>query len=116
MNRYLLLLVLLAGFFGGTVMAGVPVVDLPTPKGEHCVDDPDYMRRHHMDLLKHHRDEALREGVRTKQYSLQQCFECHMADDVAKKPQQEPFCQACHSYIGASPDCIGCHNPRATSE
>ncbi|MBV5325306.1 MAG: hypothetical protein J0626_08585, partial [Rhodospirillaceae bacterium] len=35
-------------------------------KGEQCVEPTDFMRRNHMKLLNHQRDETVIEGVRTK--------------------------------------------------
>ena len=35
-------------------------------KGEQCVESNDFMRRNHMKVLDHHRDETVLEGIRTK--------------------------------------------------
>ena len=42
-----------------------------------CVEDTQFMRRNHMELLKHHRDRTVREGIRTTQHSLANCVTCH---------------------------------------
>ncbi len=81
-------------------------------KGEQCVEDTGEMRRNHMAYLKKHRDETLREGIRTKQYSLKQCLECHVpAEDTpaAGRAEGEHFCKNCHVYAGVSIDCFECH-------
>ena len=81
-------------------------------KGEQCVEDTDVMRRDHMKYLKKHRDETLREGIRTKQYSLKQCLECHVpAADAAEasRAEGEHFCKNCHVYTGVTIDCFECH-------
>ncbi len=81
-------------------------------KGEQCVEDTDVMRRDHMKYLKKHRDETLREGIRTKQYSLKQCLECHVAADdapEATRAEGEHFCKNCHVYTGVTIDCFECH-------
>lgn len=81
-------------------------------KGEECVEPTSDMRRNHMEYLKHHRDEALREGIRTKQYSLKQCLECHVAPEGSPQAAQdsgEHFCAACHKYAGVTIDCFQCH-------
>ena len=84
-------------------------------KGEECVEPTSEMRRNHMDYLKHHRDEALREGVRTRRYSLKQCLECHVAPEgsaQAARDSGEHFCKACHEYAAVSIDCFQCHATR----
>ena len=39
-------------------------------KGGQCVEDPAFMRRNHMKLLKHQRDDTMHGGIRTGKYSL----------------------------------------------
>lgn len=81
-------------------------------KGEQCVEDTNVMRRDHMKYLKKHRDETLREGIRTKQYSLKQCLECHAPAADAAEPTRsegEHFCKNCHVYTGVTIDCFECH-------
>ena len=86
---------------------------IPKPvKGEQCVEDTDEMRRNHMSYLQKHRDETLREGIRTKQYSLKQCLECHVPGDdapAASRDEGEHFCKNCHVYTGVTIDCFECH-------
>jgi hypothetical protein len=84
----------------------------PPVKGKQCVEPTDVMRRNHMDYLKHHRDETLREGIRTKQYSLRECIACHVAPVEASagtEQSQGHFCMNCHIYTGIKPDCFQCH-------
>jgi hypothetical protein len=81
-------------------------------KGEQCVEDTNEMRRNHMVYLNKHRDATLREGIRTKQYSLKQCIECHVPADgtpEATRAEGEHFCKNCHVYTGVSIDCFQCH-------
>lgn len=81
-------------------------------KGEQCVEDTQVMRRDHMKYLKQHRDETLREGIRTKQYSLKECLECHVPAGepaAASRGEGEHFCKSCHVYTGVSIDCFECH-------
>lgn len=88
-------------------------------KGKQCVDDTDKMRRQHMDLLKHHRNEALREGIRTKQYSLVECIECHVPADYqmqAATNNTDHFCVNCHQYAAVKIDCFECHAATPDSE
>jgi len=92
----------------------LPVI--PEGQGASCVEDTDFMRRNHMDLLKHQRDLTVLEGVRTKQYSLKECLDCHVVygpDEVAVTVSSPShFCRACHDYAAVSIDCFECHASR----
>jgi hypothetical protein len=82
-------------------------------KGEQCVEPNDYMRRNHMKLLMHQRDETVIEGIRTKKYSLKECINCHASDktgSVAKS--KDDFCVSCHSYAAVKIDCFECHSTK----
>lgn len=81
---------------------GVPYPATEVAKGDSCVRDTDFMRRNHMDLLKHERAEVVREGVRGGDFSLEKCQECHVS--------REESCDRCHSYAAVRPDCWGCHD------
>ena len=106
-------LVLVAAFLAAPSFNAVAGVDLPTlkqGKGDKCVDDSDYMRRHHPDLLKHHRNETMRQGIRTTKYSLKKCVECHASETTGSvAASKEDFCVACHSYAAVKLDCWDCH-------
>ena len=79
-------------------------------KGKQCVEDTAEMRRNHMDYLKKHRVEALRQGVRTKQYSLKECLECHVpAKGTETSAESGQFCKNCHVFVGVKLDCFECH-------
>jgi hypothetical protein len=93
---------------------GVPKPDIPKAvKGEQCVEDTAVMRRNHMDYLRHHRDDALREGIRTETYSLKACLDCHVEPaGSAQAAQGEHFCKSCHAYAAVHVDCFECHNSR----
>jgi [DsrC]-trisulfide reductase subunit J len=87
-------------------------------RGERCVADPAFMRRNHMDLLKHQRDDTVRGGIRGAKYSLGECIGCHASaktDSVAQAPSD--FCVSCHRYAAVSIDCFECHSskPRAVA-
>jgi hypothetical protein len=80
------------------------------PKGERCVEPTDFMRRNHMELLKHHRNEALRQGVRTTKHSLKGCVECHASAKTGSvAASKEDFCVSCHAYTAVHLDCWDCH-------
>ncbi len=95
----------MAGGYGGadaspSAYAGGPP-KLEKANGESCIKPTEWMRRNHMDFLKHRRAETVREGMRIRSESLLKCAECHQS--------HEKFCDQCHSYVSASPDCFDCH-------
>jgi hypothetical protein len=108
-------LIALAGAWAGLVVsagvqAGVDLPQLERGKGDKCVEDTQYMRRNHMELLKHHRDKTMHQGIRTKQHSLKGCVECHAsAKSGSVAAGKDDFCAACHSYAGIKLDCWDCH-------
>lgn len=120
-TRSVLLSVLLLGALAGAPAAaagadGVPFPMVPEAKGGECVEDPEVMRRNHMDFLKHQRDETMRRGIRTQQFSLKGCIDCHAVTDAAGEPvgieSEEHFCRVCHDYAAVKLDCFSCHASR----
>lgn len=95
----------------------VPVPVHPEGKGDKCVRDTAYMRRHHMELLKHHRDETVHKGIRTTEFSLKNCVACHASKDTNSVLGKNGFCQSCHSYAAVTLDCFECHasKPKAAT-
>ena len=90
--------------------AGVDLPKLERGKGDECVEDTQYMRRNHPDLLKHHRDETMRQGIRTTRHSLKKCVECHASEKTGSvASSKSDFCVACHSYASVKLDCWDCH-------
>jgi len=89
-----------------------PVIPLPTIGGQ-CVEDTDFMRREHMELLLHQRDETVHRGVRNTRHSLTGCIGCHARRDTQGRfvrvdaPGQ--FCATCHQFAAVSMDCFECH-------
>ena len=72
--------------------------------------DPQWMRRNHMHLLKHQREEAVRKGIRDEQISLKNCVQCHASKiDNSVVAREDSFCVACHRYEAVSIDCFECH-------
>lgn len=96
-------------------------VEVPA-KGTQCVQPTPEMRRNHMKYILHHRDETVHEGVRTKQYSLKECINCHVqptADgSYPSIHSKDHFCNSCHSYAAVKIDCFQCHatHPPAQSD
>jgi [DsrC]-trisulfide reductase subunit J len=87
----------------------VPLPVIAQGKGDHCVEPTDFMRRNHMELLKHHRDETMHRGIRTKKYSLQECIDCHAGKTSGSVIGDDNFCQSCHNYTATHLDCWDCH-------
>lgn len=82
-------------------------------KGDRCVRDDEFMRRNHMVLLKHQRNETMRKGIRTTQYSLKNCVDCHASPvNNSVIGTNDNFCQGCHSYAAVKLDCFECHSSK----
>ena len=95
--------------------SGVPQPVIQKGKGDKCVEDTQFMRREHMEVLEHHRDETMREGIRTKQHSLKNCIECHATPDESGQRTvlgKDHFCQSCHNYAAVQIDCFQCHSSK----
>ena len=101
---------------GGVAPAHAPShagrVPVPTiaPGRDRCVADPGYMRRNHMDFLRHARDRTVREGVRTGGATLEGCLQCHAVRTAdGNQASGERFCDSCHRYAAVKLDCFECH-------
>ncbi len=101
-----------------TVQAESIAPKLPPAKKKYseetlCVKPVDDMRKNHMDYIIHQRDDTMREGIRTEQFSLDECIECHNAPSkdgkVASSKSDEHFCSTCHTYAAVKIDCFSCH-------
>lgn len=78
-----------------------------------CVADPAFMRRNHMDLLKHQRNETVHRGVRDPRASLKGCVACHASPEThSVAAAQGDFCVSCHSYASVKVDCFECHTSK----
>jgi len=83
-------------------------LEAPDPKWEACYRDAEYMRYHHMDLLKEVREEVVRFGIRGG-ITLAGCGDCHT--------DRDQFCDRCHEAASVRLDCYGCHYyPERASE
>ena len=112
-------LVLLGVLSAGAVCAADGGGRTPRPvieraaAGTQCVEPPETMRRSHMDLLRHQRDDTVHGGIRGAKHSLKGCVDCHASrtsNSVAKAPGD--FCVACHSYAAVKIDCFECHSSK----
>ena len=79
-----------------------------------CVEPTADMRKNHMDYIRDQRDATMHEGIRTKQYSLTECINCHVSDapDAPHVDSEKHFCNSCHTYAGVTIDCFQCHADR----
>ena len=84
-----------------------PVINIDKPG--RCVEATETMRREHPDLLKHQRDQTMREGIRTRKHSLKECVQCHASANTGSVLGEKGFCQSCHDYASVKLDCFGCH-------
>ena len=57
---------------------------IPKGKGDHCVRDTAFMRRYHMMMLKHQRDDTVHEGVRGGDFSIRACVDCHAVNGAGR--------------------------------
>ena len=81
-----------------------------------CVEDTPFMLRNHMEILKHHRDRTVHEGVRTTQHSLANCVNCHASPKTGRVTgSNDAFCESCHRYAAVKLDCFECHTDRAAA-
>jgi hypothetical protein len=88
-----------------------PVIE--PARGAQCVADPAFMRRNHMDLLKHQRNETVHMGVRDARASLKGCIECHASQASGSvAAAKTDFCVSCHSYAAVKVDCFECHSSK----
>ena len=86
----------------------VPVVKIE--KGEQCVAPTEEMRRDHMKMLLHQRDQTVGRGIRTVKHSLKGCVDCHAGRDTGSVLGKDGFCSSCHVYAAVSMDCFSCHS------
>ncbi len=94
---------------------------VPPPKGNYndetlCVEPVEIMRRRHFDFILDHRDRTVIQGIRTKQYSLIGCIDCHITPDeqgkYARYSEDTHFCASCHQFAAVTIDCFQCHADR----
>jgi hypothetical protein len=86
-----------------------PELELPEETAT-CVEDTEYMRAYHVDLLNQWRNAVVRDGERNYTSSSGDtyvmsltgtCMDCHS--------NREAFCTRCHDYTNVAPRCWDCH-------
>jgi hypothetical protein len=108
LTAILLTLPTLSAYAGGIK----PTVTIENPSTQ-CVAPAEEMRRNHMEMLKHQRNETLRQGVRGTKVSLNGCIECHASKQTGSViGSNDNFCQGCHAFAAVKLDCWDCHQPK----
>ncbi len=90
----------------------VPSVSINKDKAEKCVEPTEVMRRDHMKLIQHQRDETMHKGIRTSKHSLKNCVECHADPKTGSVLGKDGFCATCHQYAAVTIDCFSCHTDK----
>lgn len=85
-------------------------------RGDKCVEPTPEMRRNHMEKILDQRDKTVRKGIRTKQYRLSRCINCHADPKTNSVLGKNGFCQHCHEYTAVKMDCFTCHNHKASAK
>jgi hypothetical protein len=115
----------LAGMQVAAMAGDVPLPDVPQARAkvsatQGCVEPTQEMRKNHMNYILHQRDRTMHEGIRTRQYSLEECINCHVtpgADGaMPSADSHEHFCNSCHAYAAVHIDCFQCHADRPTRD
>ncbi len=91
----------------------LPTVNVNKDKAERCVEPTEVMRRDHMNMILHQRDETMHQGIRTVKHSLKNCVDCHADPKTGRVLGQNGFCESCHTYAAVTMDCFGCHTDKA---
>jgi hypothetical protein len=87
----------------------VPEPQIPADETQ-CIESRDYMRLNHMDLLGQWKQSVVRGGETNyvasdgKEWAIsltETCMSCHST--------KAEFCDLCHKYVGAEPECWTCH-------
>ena len=95
------------------VRVSLPTVNANKDKAEQCVEPTELMRRDHMKMILHQRDETMHRGIRTAKHSLKNCVNCHADNKTGSVLGQNGFCESCHTYAAVTMDCFSCHTDKA---
>lgn len=86
---------------------------IPEATGDPHPEGNEYMRRMHMEMMKHDRDLTMYDGERPVHASLKSCFDCHEVKDEQNVSltyaDERHFCRVCHDYAAVKVDCFSCH-------
>jgi len=103
------ILLAMAGLAGGADSRFAPTVKIEKP-GQ-CVEPVADMRRDHMNMILHQRNETVHRGIRTSRHSLKNCIDCHANPKTNSVLGKDGFCESCHTYAAVRMDCFECHSP-----
>jgi len=82
-------------------------------RGDKCVVSPtSKMLRNHPAYILDQRDKTVYKGIRTKQFRLQNCVNCHADPKTNSVLGNNGFCQNCHTYTAVKIDCFSCHTDK----
>jgi len=92
----------------------IPEAQSRVSEAQGCVEPVEEMRKNHMKYILHQRDETVHQGIRTPQYSLEECINCHVSDaaDAPRYGDKGHICSSCHTYAAVNIDCFQCHADR----
>jgi cytochrome c553 len=108
------LLLLLCVSVAWATEANTPKLDIG--KGGQCVRDPQWMRRNHMKVILHQRDETVRHQHRVEKDGLKNCVDCHASlTDNSVIARDDSFCVGCHRYAAVKIDCFECHSSKRST-
>ncbi len=96
----------------------VPELKLPENEKQ-CVENVDYMRSSHMQLLLNWREATVRENVRIYKTSDGRSFDIGLTGTCLAQchTNKAEFCDRCHSFMGVEgPYCMDCHIDPTTAE
>lgn len=98
---------------GKAPAAPAPSLDTPVIQAlaeKRCVEGKAFMRSNHMRLVTSWRDGVVREGNRSYVSSNGNVFETSLSGTCLKcHSNKDQFCDRCHNYVGARPNCWDCH-------
>jgi len=98
----------------GAAATRVPKPGVAATAAGSCVEETSFMRRNHMELIRHQRDLTVHEGIRTTRHSLANCVSCHADPKTGRVTgSKDAFCEGCHTYAAVKLDCFECHADRA---
>ena len=107
----LMLIPLLVTVLGMATSGGPPLDPEPPSSPARCIQNPQYMRLHHMEYLRDLREAVVRDADRSGlggngERGIGACGTCHV--------EQSSFCDRCHTPAGVQLDCFDCHDYRSS--
>ena len=102
---------------GGVPLPVVPKAQQHYSEDSECVAPIPEMRKNHMKYILHQRDETMHRGIRTPQFALEECINCHVPENTqVRADSPDHFCTSCHTYTAVKVDCFQCHADRPVQQ